>query len=135
MSHFEKVKGYLLELGHNIVKEFPEEGMFVISNPDHAIDNMVIDCEEDLLLIEQKILEVKVNDPQLFKQLLQANRGLIFGAFALDETGENLLYRDTLELDNLDLNELEGSLTALTMGLVENMELLMVLAGETPEKA
>lgn len=130
MSHFEKVKGYLLDLGHDILQEFPEEGMFVIQNPDHAINNMVIDCEEGLLLIEQKILEVNVDKPVLFKKILQANRGMLFGAFVLDDTAKNLIYRDTLELDNLDQNELEGSLTALTMGLVENMDLLMEIAGE-----
>lgn len=135
MSHFEKVKGYLLDLGHDILREFPEEGMFVIENPDHAINNMVIDCEEGLLLIEQKILEVKVDEPALFKKILQANRGMLFGAFVLDDTGKNLIYRDTLELDNLDQNELEGSLTALTMALVENMDLLMEIAGEDDDEA
>lgn len=130
MSHFEKVKGYLLDLGHEILQEFPEEGMFIIENADHAINNMVIDCEDNLLLIEQKLLEVKVDKADLYRQLLQANRRLVFGAYVLDESGSNLIYRDTLELENLDQNELEGSLTALTMGLVENMDLLMEIAGE-----
>lgn len=130
MSHFEKVKGYLVELGHEIKEEYPTEGMFVINNEDQGINNMVLDCEDNLLVVEQKLLEVVVDDPQLFKQLLQINRNLIFGAFVLDETGKNLIFRDTLELENLDLNELEASLSALAMGLVESMDLLMALAGE-----
>jgi hypothetical protein len=130
MSHFEKVKGYLVELGHEIKEEYPEEGMFVINNEDQGISNMVLDCEDNLLVIEQKLLEVAVDDPQLFKQLLQTNRNLIFGSFVLDETGKNLIFRDTLELENLDLNELESSLSALAMGLVESMDLLVALAGE-----
>lgn len=131
MSHFEKVKGYLLELGHEIKEEYPEEGIFVINNEDQGINQMVLDCEDDLLVIEQKLLEVVVEDSELFKQLLQLNRSLVFGAFALDETGKNLLFRDTLELENLDLNELEASLSALAFGLVESMDVLMALAGES----
>jgi len=130
MSHFEKVKGYLVELGHEIKEEDAAEGIFVINNEDEGISNMVLDCEDNLLIIEQKLLEVAVDDPALYKQLLQTNRSLIFGAFVLDETGKNLIFRDTLELENLDLNELDSSLSALVLGLVENMDLLIALAGE-----
>ena len=41
------------------------------------------------------------------KRLLQINRTLVHGAFVLDEEGTTLLFRDTLQLENLDRNELE----------------------------
>jgi len=58
-------------------------------------------------------------DP-FYKRLLQMNRTLVHGAFVLDEAGESVLFRDTLQLENLDLNELEGSINALSLALAEN---------------
>ena len=55
----------------------------------------------------------------LFKRLLQMNNTLVHGAFVLDETGGRIFFRDTLQLANLDLNELEGSIRALSLALAE----------------
>jgi hypothetical protein len=130
MSYFEKLKSYLIELSYTIEKEIPEDEMIIISNEDKGVNHMILDCEDGLLIIEQKLVDVKVDDPRLFKQLLQANRKLVYGSYVLDETAKHLIFRDTLELENLDLNELEGSLGALSLGLVENMDLLITIAGE-----
>ena len=53
------------------------------------------------------------------KRLLQINRTLVHGAFVLDEGGSTLLFRDTLQIENLDRNELEGSIDALSLALAE----------------
>jgi len=133
MNYSDKVKELLLELGYQITKEIPEEQIFIISNEDNAVNNMVLDCEDNLLIIEQKLLDVKVDNPKLWKNLLQANRSLVFGAYVLDETAKHLIFRDTLELENLDINELEASLNALSLGLVENIDLLLSIAGEAEQ--
>lgn len=130
MNYSNKVKDYLLDLGYEIVKEIPEEQIFVINNEDNGVNNMVLDCEDSLLVIEQKLVDVSVDNPELWKQLLQANRRLVYGAYVLDETGKHLIFRDTLELENLDKNELEASLNSLVLGLVENIDLLIQLSGE-----
>ena len=130
MNFFNKVRDYLLVLGYEISQELTDEQMFIVNNEDNGVNNMILDCEEDLLIIEQKLLEIKVDKPEHYKQLLQANRRLVYGAFVLDESGKHLIFRDTLELENLDLNELDASMNALSLGLVENMDLLLSLAGE-----
>ena len=130
MNYSDKVKEYLRELGYQITKEIPEEQIFIISNEDNAVNNMVLDCEDNLLIIEQKLVDVNVDCPELWKKLLQANRGLVYGAYVLDETAKHLMFRDTLELENLDINELEASLNSLALGLVENIDLLLTIAGE-----
>ncbi len=49
------------------------------------------------------------------------NRTMVHGAFVLDdEEGNRVLFRDTLQLENLDRNELEGSIQALGLALAEN---------------
>ena len=130
MSYFAKVKEFVLELGYEILQEITEDDMLIINNEDNGVSSMVLDIEGDLLIIEQKLLEVTVDKPELFKQLLQANRRLVYGAFVLDESGKHLIFRDTLELLNLDKNELESSLSALALGLVENLDLLITISGE-----
>ena len=118
MNYSNKVKEYLLELGYQITKEIPEDQILIIDYDDNGVNNMILDCEDNLLIIEQKLVDVNVDNPELWKQLLQANRNLVFGAYVLDETAKHLIFRDTLELENLDKNELEASLNSLALGLV-----------------
>ena len=67
-------------------------------------------------------MDVPKNPGDFFKRLLQINRTLIHGAFVLDEEAKKVIFRDTLQLEHLDKNELEGSINALSLALVENGE-------------
>ena len=116
---FEMVKQYLQELEIRIVEENPDEQLVVVDDEEDGIKNMVIDCEEPILILEQVILSVPSNPGDLFKRLLQMNRNLVHGAFVLDESGDLVLFRDTLQLENLDRNELESSIRALSLALAE----------------
>lgn len=129
-EHFDTVKEYVLELGFHIDEEVPEDEIIIINDADRGIHNLLIDCEVSLVVVEQLILQLPA-DPGAgaYRQILQMNRGLVFGAFVLDESGTRLLYRNTLALDNLDLNELETTINALSLGLAENGEALLALAG------
>ncbi len=116
---FEMVKEYLREMDIAIVSEDNEEQIVVVEDEENGIKNLVIDCEEPILVLEQVIMKVKPDPGQFFKRLLQMNRSLVHGAFVLDEDGEIVLFRDTLQVENLDRNELEGSIHALSLGLSE----------------
>lgn len=128
MRYFEKVRGYLLELGYDIVREDVEEELFVITDEENGLLNVIIDCEDPILIIEMLLAEVKAPDVHTYQQLLQKNRDIVHGAFALDSDGKRLLFRDTLQLENLDLNELEGSLNALSLLISEYYENLIELS-------
>lgn len=125
-EHFEKVKSYLLELGHTFSKEDKEEELVIINDVKKGIINLVIDCEYPILIFEQYIFDLNENTAKdVYKRLLQINRTLVHGAFVLDESGTKVLFHDTLQLENLDLNEIEGTINALGMAMAENsMELL-----------
>ena len=131
-QNFEQVKDYILELGFRIDEEIPEEEIVIINDDDRGISNLVVDCEDTILVIEQLILKLDSSTSQdTYKRILQMNRELVFGAFVLNETGDTLIYRNTLALENLDLNELETTINALSLGLAENgEELLSFAAGE-----
>jgi hypothetical protein len=80
----------------------------------------VVDCEEPLLIFEQMIMEVPAKPGDMFRRLLQMNRTLVHGAFALTEDGKSILFRDTLRLENLDLNEVQGTIQALSLAMAEH---------------
>ena len=124
-THFDKVKNFLTELQYEIVSEDPSEELVVIDKEEDSIKNVIIDCEDDILIIEGVLLDIKNSDKDMLEWLLKTNRNLVHGAFVLDDTGSKLLFRDTLQLENLDMNELEGSLNALQLLLSEYMNELI----------
>ncbi len=119
MSNFEKVKDFILDMGFAISHEEPQEELVVIDDDERGIKNLVIDCEGSILILEQVIIPMTQDSSDFCKRLLQINRSLVHGAFVLDEEGTTLLFRDTLQLENLDRNELEGSIDALSLALAE----------------
>ncbi len=126
-----QVREYVLDLGLAIEREISEEEILIVHDEERAINHLVIDCEETVLVIEQLIIRIPNSaDAAVYKRLLQMNRELVYGAFVLNEEGDALLYRNTLALENLDLNELEGTLNALSLGLAENGDELLTFAGE-----
>ena len=118
-ENLQKVKDYLDELELSISSEDEAEEMVVIDDEDKGLKNLIIDCEDPILVLEQVIMDVPQNTEGFFKRLLQMNRTLVHGAFVLDEEGAKVIFRDTLQLENLDKNELEGSITALSIALAE----------------
>ena len=118
-EHLDTVRGYLLELGVTIATENEAEELVVVDDEDNGIKQMVIDCEPPIVILEQLIGEVPAEPGDLFTRLLQMNNTLVHGAFVLDEEGRRILYRDTLQLANLDENELNGSIQSLSLALAE----------------
>ena len=119
-ENLKKVKSYLEELGFSISSENTKEELVVVDDEEKGINNLIIDCEEPILVIEQIIMKVPGKANDFFKRLLQINRTVVHGAFVLDENGKNVIFRDTLQLENLDKNELEGSINSLSLALAEN---------------
>lgn len=119
MADFEKVKEYLLEMGFTIDEEDAGEELVVVNDEERGVNHLVVDCEDPILILEQVILSLPSSTAETYKRLLQINRSLVHGAFVLDDSGKNLLFRDTLQLSNLDHNELEGSIDALSLALAE----------------
>lgn len=119
---FEKVKGYLQELELPISSEDEGEEIVVVNDEEMGLHNLILDCEDPILILEQVILPLPDSPGDLFKRLLEINRTLIFGAFVIDVESGVVLFRNTLRLDTLDRVELEGSINALGVALAENAE-------------
>ena len=120
-ENLDLVKGYLLDIDLKIVSEDEAEELIVVEDEENGIRNLIIDCEPPIVILEQLIMDVPKDAESFFKRLLQMNRTMVHGAFVLDnEEGSRVLFRDTLQLESLDRNELEGSIKALGLALAEN---------------
>ena len=120
-ENLDLVKGYLLDMDLKIVSEDEAEELVIVEDEENGIQNLIIDCEPPIVILEQLIMDVPKDAGDFFKRLLQMNREMVHGAFVLDDgEGSRVLFRDTLQLENLDCNELEGSIRALELTLAEN---------------
>jgi len=119
MENFNKVREYLLNLEISIISEDAENGIFVIQKEDDGVVNMVLAIADPILIMEQTLFEIHTESIELYKTLLKKNRDVIHGAMVLDEEGKKIIFRDTLEIENLDENELEASINALSLLLSE----------------
>lgn len=118
-DNFLKIKDYLTELDLKISDEDEAKEMVIVEDPDNGIQNLIIDCEPPIVVLEQIIMPVTKDNCDFYKRLLQMNRELVHGAFILDEECKYVSYRDTLQLENLDMNELEASIQSLSLALAE----------------
>ncbi len=119
MEKFNLVQQYLTDMNMSILKTDEKEELFIVDDEDNGIKNMVIDCEEPILILEQIIMDTPSDTNEFYRDLLRMNRQLVHGAFVLDESASKVIYRDTLQIDNLDMNELEASINSLSLALSE----------------
>ena len=121
-SHFEKVKKFLFDLGFDLQSEDASEELVVVTDEEKGISNLIIDCEGDILLLEQFLFPLKdATDCEVLKRLLHINLTIVHGALGLDEENR-VIFRDTLQLQNLAPNELEGSINSLGLMMAEYAE-------------
>lgn len=106
-------------MGYSISHENDKDQVLVIEDENLGIKNLVIGCADPILILEQFIFNIQSASKEMFQELLQKNRDIVHGAFVLNETGDKVIFRDTLQIENLDKNELEGSLNSLTLLLSE----------------
>ncbi len=118
MSYFEKIKEFLTELEYTIVSEDSAEELVIVEKTDSGIQNLMIDAEDPILVIEYPLLKLNNSTDSILLELLKKNRDIVHGAFAVTEDNM-LIFRDTLQIENLDINELEGTLNSLELLLAE----------------
>lgn len=127
-NNFKKVKDYLLDLEYSIISEDTSEELIVIENLEAGISNLIVDCEDPILIIELHLFDLQNGNEETFRRFLQMNREIIHGAISIDETGKKVILRDTLQLENLDLNELQGTLNSFEIFLSENANELISIS-------
>ena len=120
--NFKKIESFISKLGYSVSYQNEKEGIFLIDRETDGIKNLIIGVAPPILIMEQYIFTLRKDNVEVLKSLLQKNRDIIHGAFALDEEGRKVIFRYTLQIENLDINEFEGALNSLGLLLSEYYE-------------
>lgn len=124
-NYFANIKSYLSELELPITLENEVEGILIINKESEGFKNLILGVLDPILIIEQFLIEIPNVSADILQQILIKNRDIVHGAFVLDENGKKLIFRNTHQLRNLDLNELESTLNSLSLLLSEYSEKLI----------
>jgi len=127
-KHFDCVKDYLHELELPISFENEKECILIINKEADGLKNLIIVVTDTILIMEQYLISLKTNDMAIYKELLIKNRDIVHGALVLDESGEKLIFRDTLQVENLDKNEIEATINSLILFLSEYSDKLIEIS-------
>ncbi|ADQ82760.1 molecular chaperone Tir [Riemerella anatipestifer] len=119
LNLFQTIREWLLEWEFQLIYESADNKVFIIEKETDGIKNMMIAIAPQILIVEQFLFYCKNNKQNIFKELLIKNRDIVHGAFVLDETGEKVIFRNTLQTENLDQNELMSTINSLSLLLSE----------------
>ncbi|MDY3339109.1 molecular chaperone Tir [Riemerella anatipestifer] len=119
LNLFQTIREWLLEWEFQLIYESADNKVFIIEKETDGIKNMMIAIAPQILIVEQFLFYCKNNKQNIFKELLIKNRDIVHGAFVLDETGEKVIFRNTLQTENLDQNELMATINSLSLLLSE----------------
>jgi hypothetical protein len=117
-----KIEDFLVE-GNWVFKK-RDEKTWTINDEFEGIENLVIFFDDPLIIFRLKLMEIpSVKKEEFFETLLRLNaESLVHGAYALE--GNNVILVDTLECENLDLNEFQASIDAIYMALASDYNTL-----------
>jgi hypothetical protein len=115
MRSVEDLEHYLIRLG--LPYEEVGQGTWVIHDEFDQIENIVVKWAPPMVVFRVKLMDVNGGDQAaLFRKLLELNASqMVAGAFGLE--GNSVVVTDTLQADNLDYNEFEASVDALTLAI------------------
>lgn len=86
--------------------------LFVVLNEESGLD-ILVDVEDDTVISMTEIESYPLGLPEgLAETLLRANNSSVHGAFVLTPDNK-VVFKSTLEIENLDLNELEASVNSV----------------------
>ena len=119
MSHLDTIENFALRLDCRILYKNAQDGILKIDNPADGIHNLILGIAPPILIMEQFLFSFRQDNLDMFKKLLQKNRDTIHGAFVINEEGDRVLFRYTMQLQNIDFHEFESALNSLGLLLSE----------------
>lgn len=122
MNYMDTIEAFAKRLQCRILYRNDQHGILKIDNQADGINNLIIGIAPPILIMEQFLFAFKQDNPGMFKKLLQKNRDTIHGAFVINEEGNKVLFRYTMQLGNIDYNEFEGAINSLGLLLSEFSE-------------
>lgn len=119
MDYINTIEQFAAKLNCKIVYKNAQHGILKIDNEADGIHNLIIGIAPPILIMEQFLFSFGTDSMEMFKQLLQKNRDTIHGAFVINEEGNKVLFRYTMQIENINFNEFEGAINSLGLLMSE----------------
>lgn len=89
------------------------EGVWRVESPDNKVENIILSMMDPIVVFRVNLMKIPQNKREAFyARLLQLNATEIpHGAFGIE--GDNVVLIDSLQLENLNRNELQASIDSL----------------------
>lgn len=119
INYINKILGYLERMEYRVLYKEESSGILKVSKEEDGIGHLIIGVVPPILIFESFLFDIHQDDLSMYKALLQKNRDMIHGAFVLNNDATKILYRYTLQIENVDFNEFESAINALSFLLSE----------------
>jgi hypothetical protein len=119
----EEIEAFLLQMGRDFTSA--GEGVWVIHDEYEHIENIVVCNAPPVITFRLKLMQLPANGKreELYDQLLRLNAGeMVAGAYGIED--DSIVIVDTLQTENLDMNELQASIDGLTLAISMHYPLL-----------
>ena len=123
MTSASDIEGYLINMG--ISYEEIADSTWVLRDEQEHVDNIVVRLNDPVVLFRVKLMDIdpKSDRLSLYETLLRYNTtDMLHGAYGLE--GDAVVATDTLQSENLDFNEFQASVDALSLCLTEHYDTL-----------
>lgn len=120
MDNANRIDNFLIEMG---VSYEQIDNIWVVDDLD-VENKLAIYLDDSIVVFRSKVADLpEGNNEELFKTLLELNAyDLVHGAYAVEEG--NIVIVDTLQADNLDLNEFRASIESIELSLVQHKSII-----------
>ncbi len=119
----DKIEGYLLKL--SLFYENIGDNSWLIRDEEKGLDNVVVIAADPLVIVRVNVMDIPENAKrcEVFEKLLRLNASdMVHGAYALEEN--SIIMIDTLEGETMDIEELQATLDAIGLALVQHYKVL-----------
>lgn len=127
-DYIQKIEAYLNKMEYDILFKDTASGILKVANEQDGIGHLIIGVVPPVLIFEYYLFNIKRDDMEMYKALLQKNRDMIHGAFVINNEGDKVLYRYAIQIENIDFNEFECAVNALSFLLSEYAEQLILFS-------
>lgn len=131
MQATERVENHLISL--EVPFERVDDSMWVIYDESDNVENLVLYISGTVLSFRIKLMDLpETPSIELYRTLLELNAAeMVHAAYGIEENAVVIV--NTLELENLDLNELRSSIESIGLAISTHRELLQSRAGITTD--
>lgn len=120
MATSDTIEGFLADLGLTYKRIQPN--MWMVEDASRSVRNIVVHLDDPVVVFRVKLLDLppQGRHENLFRELLQLNANeMVQGAYGLE--GTSVVVVDSLQAENLDQNELQGSIDALALAVTTHL--------------